>query len=380
MSQALLITNARVVRPDEIVLGTVRIAGGRIADVQPGLSRLPEAQDWQGDLLLPGLVEIHTDNLEKHMAPRPGVDWPVLSALSAHDAQMATAGITTVLDAMTVGDPNEEGVRRRLLPDAVAAINRAWAEHLMRAEHLLHLRCEMASASVVADVRPFLDNPHVRLVSVMDHTPGQRQWRDLSKYRQYHQGKNQWSCEKTEDMVRLQQALQREHAADNRRTVVALARERGLPLASHDDTTEDNVRTAAADGMTISEFPTTSLAAQLARTLGMSIVGGGPNLVRGGSHSGNVSVGDLAAAGRLDALSSDYMPASLLMGAFQLHEAHGWPLPRAIRTVTASPAAMVGLTDRGAIVEGLRGDIIRVQNSVQLHRVLAVYRQGSRVA
>lgn len=376
----MLITNARIVRPDEIVLGTVHIVAGRISDVQPGHSRLPAADDWQGDLLLPGLVEMHTDNLEQHMAPRPGVDWPVLSALASHDAQMATAGITTVLDAMTVGDPNEQGVRRRLLPQAVAAINRAREEHLTRAEHLLHLRCEMASDSVVADVRPYLDNPHVRLVSVMDHTPGQRQWRDLGKYRQYYQGKNHWSDEKAEQMVHLQKALQREHAAVNRRTVVALARERGLPLASHDDTTEENVRSAVDDGMAISEFPTTALAAGLARALGMAIIGGAPNLVRGGSHSGNVSVGELAAAGQLDALSSDYMPASLLMGAFHLHEAQGWPLPRAVRTVTANPAAMIGLTDRGAIVRGLRADLIRVQDAGHLQRVLAVYRQGARVA
>jgi len=178
-----LITNVRIVTVDEILLGTVEVRNGAFASVQPGLSHIAAAENWEGDYLLPGLIELHTDNLEKHLEPRPGVRWPAISALLTHDAQVSTAGITTVLDAMGVGDFDERSVRAQGLQDAANALRHARDNGLLRAEHLLHIRCELACDNMLEVAKPFLDDPSVRLVSLMDHTPGQRQWMDVERFR-----------------------------------------------------------------------------------------------------------------------------------------------------------------------------------------------------
>src|SRR5581483_11041810 len=181
----MIITNARVVTGREEFFGTVQVRNGRIAAVDRGGSANPSAEDWGGDYLLPGLIELHTDNLEKHLMPRPGVRWPISSALIAHDAQIAAAGITTVFDALALGDLDETSVRAGMsLPYAEALAN-AQRSALLRADHFLHLRCEIAAPDVVEVFAQLVDHPRVRLVSVMDHTPGQRQWTDLVKFRQY---------------------------------------------------------------------------------------------------------------------------------------------------------------------------------------------------
>ncbi len=379
MSHETILTNARVVLPDAVVDGTVVIREGRIAEVQTGRSAAPGAEDLGGELLLPGLVEIHTDNLERHLQPRPSVYWPSpRAAVLAHDAQVAAAGITTVLDAIAVGDYREGGQRRRMLLDAVDAITRTREHGLFRADHLVHLRCEISDEGAVPLFEEMAANPLVRLVSLMDHTPGQRQWSDMKTYRNFHRTKN-WTEEEFQTHIAEKKAAHDRVAEPNRRRILEGARTHGMALASHDDTTPAHVDEAHADGLTISEFPTTEAAARRARAVGMAIVMGAPNVVRGGSHSGNVSAGELAEAGLLDGLSSDYVPASLLHAAFIL--AHkGLGLPAAVATVSRRPAEMVGLPDRGAVIPGRRADLIRVRVVDDLPVVRAVWREGHAVA
>jgi alpha-D-ribose 1-methylphosphonate 5-triphosphate diphosphatase len=176
-------------------------------------------------------------------------------------------------------------------------------------------------------------------------------------------------------------AYQRAYAADNMRAVVALAQQYHIPLASHDDTTDENVRDAIRDGVAVAEFPTTMEAADGLHRAGIGILMGAPNVVRGGSHSGNIAAVDLAAAGLLDILSSDYVPSSLLMGALQLPRlVPGIDLAAAVRTVTKRPADAIGLDDRGEIARGKRADLIRVHIARELPVVRSVWRQGARVA
>lgn len=372
------LSNARVVTADEVFTGTVRVEAGRIADMARGGTVTP-AEDCGGDYLLPGLVELHTDNLEKHLGPRPGVEWPVHSALAIHDAQIAAAGITTVFDALCIGDLDPTGFRARTLGPSITALREAVAAGSTRAEHWLHLRCEVASTDVLDLLTEYLDEPLLKLLSVMDHTPGQRQWSDLEKYRVYAQKHDHWDESRLAGEVAKRSALQQAHSARNRHAVVNLARERGLALASHDDTTVEHVAEAQADGVTISEFPTTLAAARAARAAGQGIVMGAPNAVRGGSHSGNVAALDLARAELLDVFSSDYVPASLLHAAFLLVDDAGWSLPRAIATVSRNPAQMAGLTDRGEIAVGLKADLVRVRPTAHTPLVRAVWRDGGRV-
>ncbi len=375
-----LITNARIVTAQETILGTAIVRDGLFTEVQPGRSHSPHAEDWSGDFMIPGQIELHTDNLEKHLEPRPGVRWPAMSALLTHDAQVAAAGITTVLDAMGVGDFDARSIRAQGLQEAVAALQQARRQGLLRAEHLLHIRCELACDNMLAVARPFLDDPTVRLVSLMDHTPGQRQWMDIEKFRIYTQRNQRWSDMYLQEVVAERQDMQARNATRNRDGLLALCRERRIPLASHDDTTAEHIDQAVDSGITISEFPTTVRAALAARERGLGIVMGAPNLVRGGSHSGNVSALTLARDDLLDCLSSDYVPHALLHGAFLLRDQAGWALAKAVRAVSATPARVVGLSDRGEIAAGRRADFVRVRETAGVPVPLATWRQGVRIA
>ena len=375
----MVITNARIVTRDDEFIGSVHALQGNLAAVNRGLSSTPGAEDWDGDYLMPGLIELHTDNLEKHAMPRPGVHWPMLSALIAHDAQVAAAGITTVFDALALGDLDEKSVRAEMTLPFAETLELARRRELLRADHLLHLRCEVAVSNMLDLFHRFIDNPLVRLVSVMDHTPGQRQWTNLDKFRLYTERHGAFSDQRFQEIIDERKALQAQYAVRNRSALLSACRASDVPLASHDDTLAEHVDEAVADGIAISEFPTSLDAARRARERSMAIVMGAPNVVRGGSHSGNVSALELAHADLLDGLSSDYVPTSLLHAAFLLCDRIGWALPRAIAAVTANPADMAKLTDRGQIAPGKRADFIRVRETDGVPVVLGAWREGERI-
>ena len=371
-----IIKNAKIVTATEEFTGCMVLQGGIIRSVERGGTSVAGADDWAGDWLLPGLVELHTDNLEKHLMPRPGVLWNAHSATVTHDAQCAAAGITTVLDSIVIG--NLDGARSQTQHMAIQALHECRDEGLLRVEHLLHLRCEVSAPDIVEVFARYADDVLLELVSVMDHTPGQRQWRDLGKYRHYTERNGSYSDADYEALVVALKAHQARYAIPNRAAIVAASHARNKPLASHDDTDVAHIEQAGRERIAISEFPTTVAAAQAARQLGIAIVMGGPNLVKGGSHSGNVSAAELAQLDLLDIFSSDYVPASLLQAAFLLRDTVGWSLPKAINTITRNPARAIGLTDRGELAPGLRADLIRVRMSGDMPIVRGAWHQGER--
>ena len=374
-----IIQNARIIALDEEFTGTVLIDNGLISAIDRGTTSVPGAEDWAGDWLMPGLVELHTDNLEKHLVPRPGVIWNAHSAMTVHDAQCAAAGITTVLDSVVIGDLDEGGPRCQTQHTSIAALHQCRDEGLMRVEHLLHLRCELSAPDILEVFHQYADDPLLRLVSVMDHTPGQRQWRDLKSYRRYSERNVRYSDAEFEAMIAQRKADQQAYAIPHRQVIVQASRARQLPLASHDDTLLSDVVTAVEEGVAISEFPTTVAAAQAARAAGMAIIMGGPNMVKGGSHSGNVSAAELAQLDLLDIFSSDYVPSSLLLATFMLGGLEGWSLPKAVRTVTRNPARAIGMSDRGEVAVGQRADILRVRmNRVGMPHVMETSLAGKR--
>jgi alpha-D-ribose 1-methylphosphonate 5-triphosphate diphosphatase len=332
VSVELILRNANVVMPSEIAMGTVQMRDGVVVAIEPGPSASPAAIDFEGDYLLPGLIDIHTDNLERHMLPRNNADWPVMPALIAHDAQLATAGITTVLDSLCVGTAGN-GVRNfEKVKQVIASMEDAGRQKMFRVDHLLHLRAELSNEHFLSMFEQVQARPEVRLVSLMDHTPGQRQWANLEKYMAMEKRDFKLTQEEVEAFVEKCQRSHALYAEPNRRGLLEMVASRALALASHDDTTIEHVEQAHAEGIHISEFPTTMLAATAARAFGMHIVGGAPNLVLGRSHSGNVAVDELAQAGLVDVLSSDYAPSSLLYGAFLLAERAGIGLPEWLRS------------------------------------------------
>jgi len=356
------------------------VADGRIADIAPGASVPAGAVDCGGDLLMPGLIELHTDNLERHIQPRPRVDWPHASAIIAHDAELASVGVTTVFDAMRVGSiPSGKG---RYVPYArklASELLELRAKNALRISHFLHLRAEVCSETLVEEMAGFTDHDRVGIVSLMDHTPGQRQFRDISKLKQYVMGKNNLSeaefAEHVANLTELRARLGDRHEA----AAVAEARRYGAILASHDDTTEGHVATSAGHGIKLAEFPTTVEAARACHDHGIAVMMGAPNLIRGGSHSGNVAARDLAELDLLDIVSSDYVPAALMMAAVMLGDL--WDdMARGIATVTRAPADAAHLPDRGRIETGARADLVRVARIEGTPMVRETWVQGRRVA
>lgn len=376
-----ILSNAQVVTADRVFLGSVVLRDGLIVDIAEGRSQLPQAQDLDGDCLLPGLVELHTDNLEKHMTPRPGVDWPSTSAVLSHDAQIIAAGITTVFDAVSIGDVNPKGNRMQKLPAMLNAIAAAESAGLTRAEHHLHLRCELCHPDTLSVFRDLVENPLVRLVSVMDHSPGQRQFANREKYREYYQGKYSLTDAQMQQYEEEQLALAARWSQPNRESIAALCRARKIALASHDDATHAHVAESHQLGSVIAEFPTTFEAAEASRKHGMNVLMGAPNIVRGGSHSGNVAASELAQLGLLDILSSDYYPASLLDAAFRVadDQSNRFTLPQAVKLVTKNPAQALNLQDRGVIGEGKRADLVLAHRKDNHIHIDHVWRQGKRV-
>ena len=380
-SHEIILTNANIVLSNEIIYGSVKIRDGCISEIDDQPTSIKNGIDLEGDFLLPGLIELHTDNLERHCVPRPSVLWPFHSAVIAHDAEIASAGITTVFDAIAVGGAMLNKDRDTVLIDAADAVRDAVTDKVLRVDHYLHMRCEVASTNVIELFNNFCEEPLVQLVSLMDHTPGERQFVDEAKLKVYYQGKYGLSDSEFDKMVIERKELQAKYSKKHRLEISSMCKNIGVTTATHDDATEAHIKEAITLGATISEFPTTVAAASAANNAGMSTIMGGPNVVRGGSHSGNVSAADLSDKGLLDALSSDYVPSSLLYGAFLLSDKQGLSLPDAIATVTTNPARMANFNDRGEIKAGLRADLIQVKRCTDGTPIVRkTFKLGERVA
>lgn len=381
LSEPIVLANARLILPDGETRGRVTVIDGKIAEIAQDAHIPAGAVDCEGDILSPGLVELHTDNLERHIRPRPAVHWPHDAAIVAHDAELASCGITTVFDAIRVGSIEGKGGTgwsryARELADELLAIR---AKGALKISHHLHLRAEVCSHSLIDELAQFGAEDRVGIVSLMDHTPGQRQFADIGQYEIYMKGKHGLTHEGFEAHVATRQALGDRVRDVHEAAAVAAAARFGAVLASHDDTLVAHVERSAAHGIALAEFPTTLEAAQACRDHGIAVMMGAPNLVRGGSHSGNVAAGALAEMGLLDMLSSDYVPSALLYSAWRLGAL--WAdLPRAMATVTAAPAKAAGLTDRGEIAVGKRADLIRFRAQGHVPVLHGVWAAGARVA
>lgn len=379
MSDDIILRNARIVLENEILHGSIAVRDGRIDAIDAGNSTVGE--DMDGDYVIPGLVELHTDHLESHYSPRPGVRWNSIAAIQAHDAQIVTSGITTVFDCLRLGSDGGAGFERGEMREVADALAIARKQDRLRASHLLHLRCEVSAGDVLEHYDDFHNDEQVRLASLMDHAPGQRQFQTVEQYSVYYKVKRGLTDDQFDRFVAERQAESARYSAAHRKILSETCAARSIAIASHDDATIDHVEESKALGVRVAEFPTSMEAAKASHDAGISVLMGAPNIVRGKSHSGNISAQALADAGVLDVLSSDYIPFSLIQAPFQLASGeNGMSVPDAIRLVTSTPARTVGLDDRGSIRTGLRADLVRVRHDVGPPVVRSVWREGRRVA
>jgi alpha-D-ribose 1-methylphosphonate 5-triphosphate diphosphatase len=380
MTRETIFANATLVLPSETVCGSLVVLDGRISRIDSGTGVPAGAIDCEGDFLSPGLVELHTDNLERHISPRPKVDWPHAAAILAHDAELAGTGITTVFDALRVGSiptgKSRYGKYARTLSRELLDLR---SQNALKISHFLHLRAEICSETLIEEMAEFGPKDRIGIVSLMDHTPEQRQFRDLSKLKAYVMGKNNFSEADFAEHVAHLKGLRALNGDAHEAAAVAEARRYGAVLASHDDTTRAHVERSSSHGITVAEFPTTIEAAQACHDFGIPVMMGAPNLIRGGSHSGNVAARDLADLGLLDIVSSDYVPAALLQAAVQLGDIWN-DMARGMATVTAAPAAAARLADRGRLEIGLNADLLRFRMLGDHAVVGQVWSRGNRVS
>jgi len=371
------INNARVVTPEGVLEGaSVVLEDGRVAGVSDGPERAGETLDAAGRYVLPGIVDLHCDAVEKQLAPRPGVEVPEELAFVEMDRYFAASGITTGFHALSFMDGQGREVERagRLC----SMVDRFGCEGLVR--HELHLRCELPQEGSVEGVEEALRRWSVRTVSVMDHTPGQGQFRDLEWFRRY------WQEDAGADDDQISAAIaeagrsQYTLAFDRVERVARAAKENGATLASHDDDTVERVELLAEQGVKISEFPVNAASAGRARELGLAVCMGAPNALRGVSSGGNLSALEAIEAGLVDALCSDYHPPSLLQAAFKLAREGVLPLAAATSLVSSGPARAAGLLGRGEVREGAVADLIVVAERAGIPTVTHTVVGGSVVA
>ena len=379
MIKETILRNAHIVTEDEIVHGSIVTRNGIIVDIATGPSSVGE--DAEGDYIMPGFVELHTDHLEQHYAPRPGVVWNLTAAIQAHDAQIAASGITTVFDCLRLGSDYDGGYEKGEMRALSAAIADAQDDNRLRVEHLIHLRCEVSAPDVLEHFAEFDDDQSVRLISLMDHAPGQRQFQTMGQYTLYYKTKRGLTDEQFDAFVEHRKGQSALYSDKHRSFLSQACAKRGIAIASHDDATLDHVEDAKRIGVSVAEFPTSLAAAVASHEAGMGVLMGAPNVVRGMSHSGNIAARDLAKANVLDILSSDYVPFSLMLAPFILaDEVDDLTLPQAVKMVSANPAKQVGLTDRGRLKIGLRADFSRVMRpEKQVPIIRSVWRGGQRI-
>lgn len=369
------ITNLKLVLPDQILeRGSIHLEGGRIAAILEG--DVADAMDGRGLTAIPGIIDMHGDMLEREIQPRPGSRFPFDLALYELDKRLAGSGITTAYASISFiegwgsRDP-EEGM------EIVENIHRYRAGLLVDTK--VHARFEVTTPNSAPILREAVARDEIHLVSLMDHSPGQGQFRDLEHYVSYY---TKWIGGGTEaeqgireKAVALRDAPRAWHIAQE---VARVCLEKNVPLASHDDDTAEKVDVMAGLGTSISEFPVDLEAAKEAKRRGMWVVMGAPNAYRGGSHSGNLSAIEGIEAGVVDGLAADYHPASLVQCAFKLPRLGLLPLHESVRLVSQNIAALCGLVDRGRLEAGLRADLVLVEEG-DCPRVRASFSRGRKI-
>ncbi len=373
----LYLTGARVVLRDNVLEdATVLIEDGIITAISPESGSGAQTIDLRGQTLIPGMIDLHCDALEKEVEPRPNVHFPLDFACAQADKRNAAAGVTTVFHALSFA--NEElGVRNNTFAASVARAVHAWNPHGL-IDNRVHCRYEVTDPTAPEILLEMMESDEMHLLSVMDHSPGQGQFKDIATYRDFLA--RTYKKSKTElDVLMQNKLVQAEGAIERIRLLIAAAKAKGIRIASHDDDTPEKVETLHALGVGISEFPINLESARAAHERGMSTVFGAPNIMRGKSQSGAVRALEAVMAGEVDCLCADYHPATLIVAVFRLPELAGISLTDSVRMVSVNPASAAGLTDRGEIAVGKRADLVSVAHINGLVQASSVFSAGKMV-
>jgi len=377
MMKRTLLINARVVLPTEARDGVaVLIEDGHIAALDQDGAGKAEIIDLAGRILIPGIIDLHCDALEKEIEPRPNVHFPLDFACAQADKRNAMAGITTVFHALSFAN-HELGVRNNAFAAEIARAVHAWRPHAL-IDNRVHVRYEVTDDTAPAVLSELIEKGDAHLISFMDHSPGQGQFRDVEAYRDYL-ARTYKTDEDALDGILARKLEAAQGAMARMRFLAEKAQHHGVSIASHDDDSPDKVATVRALGAVISEFPINLETARAARENGLATLFGAPNILRGKSQSGNMRALDAVSNGVADCLCGDYSPAALLPSIMRLPSLTDISLCQAVAMVTVNPARSAGLSDRGEIAIGKRADLVAVKMLGSLPQAEKVWVNGTSI-
>lgn len=373
----LLIRNGSVVTPDEIIPScSLLVSDGTITQISASenivADRVIEAK---GNFVLPGIIDLHTDALESEVTPRPGANFPLKVALQEIDTKMLACGITTVYHSIHLGyDDAVNSSKSKYTRKEIIEETHRFAQSSALCDSKIHLRFEITGTDAVGLLKELIEAGTIDLLSFMDHTPGQGQ------YPRDHFIKNQMSKGFTEEQAieELDRRQSRSRVSrEELQNITKRATELGIPVASHDDDQPELVQKNHDMGLTISEFPINMETAQKATELGMHVLGGASNVLRGGSLSGNLCMTEAIKSGALGGLCSDYYPPSIYHSVFKLHHEQDLSLPCSTKLATLSPAIAAGIQEcKGSIELGKKADLILVEVVDGLPRITHTIVEG----
>ena len=372
------LSDVALILPDRMVPhGAVRIENGVIAEISE--TPVKGGVSAPGHTLFPGFIDMHGDMIEQELEPRARVDFPMEVALNALDARLAASGVTTAYAAVSFSRGVRDGERRSFDHTSHVIRQLHAARTSARVDHRVHARFDITFDNAVGVLADLLEAGQVDLVSLMDHTPGQGQYRNLEihiKNKAAHFGVSETKARQMVSTAIAERTRPQEVLLANMTAVAEKCRAMGVPLASHDDDTVAKARLMADLGSVISEFPVTFEAAEVAIDRGILTAMGAPNAMRGQSYSGNLSAREAHAAGLLSILAADYHPAAILPAIRILAGQDPAGLPGAARLATANPAKALGLRDRGEIAPGKRADLVLADPA---GRVVLTLREGQTI-
>lgn len=374
-----IIENARIVTPEGTLDGaSASIRQGRLDKIRDGFIGNGGARiDADGGWLLPGLIDMHSDALEKDIEPRPNAFFPLDIVLYELDKKLAACGVTTIYHSISFAE-DEIGVRSNRMAAGIISTIRDRTEGL-HVRTRVHARFEITDGAAMPELESLLEDGKIQLLSLMDHSPGQGQFREVVSFRNYYQAVYRKTDEEIRAIIDRKQKA-RGNVKANIERIVQSCRRFGVPMASHDDDCRDKIEWLCEQGIGITEFPVNLDALHAAREKGLYICLGAPNVVRGNSQARNLSARDAVMEGCGDILCSDYAPMSMLHAVFMLDGLGILPLHRAVNMASLLPARALGIAgETGSLEEGKAADLVLVRNGGGIHRVRKTYIGGREI-
>lgn len=367
-----VIRSKNILIDGKFIAADIAIKNGKIVKIHE-YKEYDVAVDFGELRIIPGIIDLHSDAIEKEIEPRHGATFPIELCISELDKKLAMAGITTMFHAVGFEDNPKKNRSIQKARDQIKEIYNA-NKHFLSIDNLIHVRFEIGDWESADTIIELMDKNMVDLFSIMDHSPGQGQFKTVELFKSYYENNHGLSKDEVAKMIQ-----KRENKNQNAiEKVLECAKKHNLTILSHDDDSIQKLDKLLNMGIRVSEFPLSLEVAKYAKQKGIQTGMGAPNIVRGGSQSGNISAISLVKEGVCGYLCSDYHPASMLQSVYKMNKDINYPLEKGFEMITSVPASCANLNDRGEIKEGKNADLVVIDES-KIPKVVLTIKDGETI-